>query len=120
MEQSTREAYGKTLVELGKQDRDIVVLDADLSKSTMTSLFARESAILIISGLSLRIETFEPLLPLLYWEMAGWVSPSLFATSPWENPLSRSFLAMTALMVGMTSLDITSKKFDIKPNCSCY
>jgi len=42
MEQSTREAYGKTLVELGKEDRDIVVLDADLSKSTMTSLFARE------------------------------------------------------------------------------
>jgi transketolase len=42
MEQSTREAYGKTLVELGKQNPDIVVLDADLSKSTMTSLFARE------------------------------------------------------------------------------
>ena len=42
MEQSTREAYGKTLVELGKQNPDIVVLDADLSKSTMTSLFAKE------------------------------------------------------------------------------
>ena len=42
MEQSTREAYGKTIVELGKQNPDIVVLDADLSKSTMTSLFARE------------------------------------------------------------------------------
>lgn len=42
MEQSTREAYGKTLVELGRQNPDIVVLDADLSKSTMTGLFAKE------------------------------------------------------------------------------
>ena len=42
MKQSTREAYGQTLVELGKQDPNIVVLDADLSKSTMTCLFARE------------------------------------------------------------------------------
>ncbi len=39
---STREAYGKTLVELGRENRDIVVLDADLSASTMTRLFARE------------------------------------------------------------------------------
>jgi len=39
---STRETYGKTLVELGRQNRDIVVLDADLSPSTMTSFFARE------------------------------------------------------------------------------
>ncbi len=42
MEQSTREAYGKTLVELGKQNPDIVVLDSDLSKSTMTTFFAKE------------------------------------------------------------------------------
>lgn len=41
-EASTRETYGKTLVELGRQNRDIVVLDADLSPSTMTSFFARE------------------------------------------------------------------------------
>jgi len=39
---STREAYGKTLVELGRQDPRIVVLDADLSRSTMTRLFAQE------------------------------------------------------------------------------
>jgi transketolase len=39
---STREAYGKTLVELGRQNNDIVVLDGDLSPSTMTSFFARE------------------------------------------------------------------------------
>jgi transketolase len=39
---STRDAYGKTLVELGKVNKDIVVLDADLSSSTKTSLFAKE------------------------------------------------------------------------------
>ncbi|MBA7699864.1 Apulose-4-phosphate transketolase subunit B [subsurface metagenome] len=39
---SLREAYGKTLIELGKQNPDIVVLDADLSPSTMTKFFARE------------------------------------------------------------------------------
>ncbi len=41
-EASTRETYGKTLVELGKQNKDIVVLDADLSPSTMTNFFAQE------------------------------------------------------------------------------
>jgi transketolase len=39
---STRDAYGQTLVELGKENRDIVVLDADLSRSTMTQFFARQ------------------------------------------------------------------------------
>lgn len=39
---SLREAYGKTLLDLGKINPDIVVLDADLSKSTMTILFAKE------------------------------------------------------------------------------
>lgn len=39
---SLREAYGRTLVELGKENPDIVVLDADLSRSTMTCFFARE------------------------------------------------------------------------------
>jgi len=42
MERSTREAYGETLVELGEETPDIVVLDADLSKSTMTRLFAEK------------------------------------------------------------------------------
>ena len=41
-EVSLREAYGKTLVELGKENPDIVVLDADLSPSTMTHFFATE------------------------------------------------------------------------------
>jgi transketolase len=37
-----RDIYGKTLVELGKGNKDIVVVDADLSGSTRTSFFARE------------------------------------------------------------------------------
>ena len=40
-ELSTREAYGKFLVELGKENKNIVVLDADLSPSTMTKYFAQ-------------------------------------------------------------------------------
>jgi transketolase len=40
-ELSTREAYGRFLVELGKENSDIVVLDADLSRSTMTKYFAQ-------------------------------------------------------------------------------
>jgi len=39
---ATREAYGEALVELGRVDNRIVVLDADLSTSTRTILFARE------------------------------------------------------------------------------
>ena len=37
-----RDIYGKTLIELGKENKDIVVLDADLSSSTRTSFFAKE------------------------------------------------------------------------------
>lgn len=39
---ATREAFGKALVELGKENKDIVVCDADLSKSTMVHWFAKE------------------------------------------------------------------------------
>lgn len=39
---ATRDAYGKTLVALGKTNPNIVVLDADLSASTRTSWFAKE------------------------------------------------------------------------------
>jgi transketolase len=39
---STRDAYGMKLVDLGKQNPNIVVLDADLKKSTMTHYFAKE------------------------------------------------------------------------------
>ncbi len=37
-----RDAYGETLVKLGEKHRNIVVLDADLSKSTKTILFAKK------------------------------------------------------------------------------
>ncbi len=39
---SIRSAYGKTLVELGKTNNDIVVLDADLACSTQTAMFGKE------------------------------------------------------------------------------
>ena len=39
---SVRSVYGKTLVELGKKNNNIVVLDADLSCSTQTQIFAKE------------------------------------------------------------------------------
>jgi len=39
---SVREAYGKALLELGMENHDVVALDADLSRSTMTAFFARE------------------------------------------------------------------------------
>ena len=39
---ATREAYGKTLVELGRENPNIVVLDADLSVSTKTAAFRKE------------------------------------------------------------------------------
>jgi len=39
---SPRAAYGETLVELGKENKNIVVLDADLSCSTQTCMFKKE------------------------------------------------------------------------------
>jgi len=41
-EVSLRKAYGTALVELGRANPDIVVLDADLCQSTMTRYFAEE------------------------------------------------------------------------------
>ena len=38
---ATRAAYGDALVELGARYPDLVVLDADLSGSTMTKGFAK-------------------------------------------------------------------------------
>jgi transketolase len=39
---ATREAFGKALAELGRADSRVWAIDADLSKSTFTSLFAKE------------------------------------------------------------------------------
>lgn len=36
---ATREAYGKALVELGEQNKNVVALDADLAGATMTKFF---------------------------------------------------------------------------------
>jgi transketolase len=40
--QNCRTVYGETLVELGRENERIVVLEADLSKTTMTKLFEKE------------------------------------------------------------------------------
>jgi transketolase len=39
--EATRDAYGRVLAELGKENKDIVVLDADLAVSTKTCTFAK-------------------------------------------------------------------------------
>ena len=39
---ATRQSYGESLLELGKENKNVVVLDADLSSATKTKLFAKE------------------------------------------------------------------------------
>lgn len=39
---STRKAYGEALVQIGKEDKDVLVLDADLAHATQTQLFKNE------------------------------------------------------------------------------
>lgn len=39
---SIRSAYGKTLVKLGRENKNIVVMDSDLACSTQTGIFAKE------------------------------------------------------------------------------
>ena len=39
---ATRQSYGEALLELGKKNKNVVVLDADLSGATKTDLFAKE------------------------------------------------------------------------------
>jgi transketolase len=42
MEKATRVAYGEALVELGEKDSNVIVMDADLSGSTKTAMFAKK------------------------------------------------------------------------------
>ena len=42
IKKATRESYGEALVELGKENEKIVVLDADVSTATKTNMFAKE------------------------------------------------------------------------------
>lgn len=52
MGKATRDAYGEALKELGAQNPDIVVLDADLSASTKTQVLPRLIRIVsLIQGL---------------------------------------------------------------------
>lgn len=42
VEKATRDSYGEALLELGSKNKNVVVLDADLSGATKTCLFAKE------------------------------------------------------------------------------
>ncbi len=42
MKKATRQAYGEALAALGKKNENVVVLDADLSKSTKTAIFQKD------------------------------------------------------------------------------
>ena len=39
---ATRQSYGEALKQLGEENKDIIVLDADLSQETKTNIFAKE------------------------------------------------------------------------------
>ena len=41
-QKSTRQSFGEALLDLGRENKNIVVLDADLSNATKTNLFAKE------------------------------------------------------------------------------
>ena len=42
IKKATRQSYGEALLELGKENKNVVVFDADLSTATKTELFAKE------------------------------------------------------------------------------
>ena len=42
IKKATRQSYGEALAELGRENKDIIVLDADLSNATKTNIFAKE------------------------------------------------------------------------------
>lgn len=42
IKKATRQSYGEKLAELGRKNKEVVVLDADLSSATKTSIFAKE------------------------------------------------------------------------------
>ena len=39
---ATRQSYGEAIAELGKENENVVVLDADLAGATKTNIFAKE------------------------------------------------------------------------------
>src|SRR3989338_7229831 len=47
---ATRDAYGQALVEAGKANAKIVVLDADLASSTRTGIFAKQFPDRFVNG----------------------------------------------------------------------
>ena len=54
---STRQAYGEALAKLGRENKDVVVLEADLSKSTMTHVILNRISSSLLSYLLFLIIT---------------------------------------------------------------
>ena len=59
----TRDGYGEGLLELGRTNPQVLVLDADLSKSTRTDWFPRNTPTVFDIGISEQI-CWEPWLVL--------------------------------------------------------
>jgi len=91
-EMEMREAFGRTLIELGREEPRIVVLDADLNTSSKTVLFkkafpdrffqigiAEQNLFGVAAGMAL--EDTSPSLP---------HSPPLPRAGPWTRSRSRS------------------------------
>ena len=51
---ATRESYGNALAELGAQNPNIVVLDADLAGATKTGVFKKHSRSVTLTVVSLK------------------------------------------------------------------
>ena len=51
---ATRDSYGNTLVELGKEHENLVVLDADLAGATKTAIFKKAFRSVTLIVVSLR------------------------------------------------------------------
>jgi transketolase len=89
-----RDVYGKTLVELGRENTDIVVMDADLSSSTRTNVFAKE-------------------FPGRFWNV-GVAEQNLMATAAGLASCSKIVFASTFAMFA------TGRAWDQVRNSICY
>ena len=64
MGKATREAYGNALARIGKENTNIIVLDADLSKSTKTDTFKNVLQQLVKPHLFLPLQCLQPVVRL--------------------------------------------------------
>lgn len=91
---ATRQAYGETLAKLGETNKDIVVLDADLSKSTMTTHFANK-------------------FPERFFNM-GIAEQNLYGTSAGLSTIGKTVFASTFAIFA------AGRAFEIIRNAICY